>query len=82
LQVKTWVRAKGLRLAPIGFAWDQVDNPQGAKAFVKEVRARRRATSHPGRFSGLMDYWISWLLLGALVLALFWPRRERGVEEA
>jgi hypothetical protein len=79
LDVTAWVRAKGLRLAPVRFDWDRVDNPDGAKAFVREVRARNRVTSRPGRFGGIMDYWISWLAFGALILALFWPRK-RGHE--
>jgi hypothetical protein len=82
LDVTAWVRAKGLRLAPVRFAWDQVDNPDGAKAFAREVRARNRVTSRPGRFDGIMDYWISWLAFGALILALFWPRKRRHEPEA
>jgi hypothetical protein len=79
-QVRTWVRAKGLRAAPVQFGWDSVDNPQGARAFVDELGRRQRATSYPGRFPGPMDYWISWFLIGVLALVLFWPRRT-GEEE-
>jgi hypothetical protein len=81
LNVTAWVRAKGLRLAPIRFAWDRVDNPEGAKAFARQVRARREDASRPGRFAGIMDYWLSWLALGALVLTLFWPRKRRHGSE-
>jgi hypothetical protein len=81
LAVTAWVRAKGLRLVPVRFAWEQVDNPEGARAFAKEVRARRRGAAHPGSFAGLMDYWVSWLLFGMLVLFLFWPQRQREDEE-
>lgn len=81
LNVTAWVRAKGLRLAPVRFRWERVDNPEGAKAFAREVRARNQAASRPGRFAGILDYWVSWLALGALMLALFWPRkRRRGPE--
>jgi hypothetical protein len=82
LSVTAWVRAKGLRLIPIRFAWQQVDNPEGASAFAQEVRARREVASHPGRFRGLMDYWVSWLLLGVLLLALFMPRGDPQREES
>jgi hypothetical protein len=82
LDVTAWMRAKGLRLAPIRFDWDRVDNPDGAKAFAREVRARNRVTSRPGRFGGIMDYWISWLAFGALILALFWPHKRRHEPEA
>jgi hypothetical protein len=63
------------------FAWDQVDNPEGAKAFVRQVRARHEAASRPGPFAGIMDYWLSWLAFGALLLALFWPRKRRHGSE-
>jgi hypothetical protein len=73
-QVRTWVRVKGLRAAPIQFSWESVDNPEGAQAFVEELGRRQRATTYPGRFPGPMDYWISWFLIGVLALVLFWPR--------
>lgn len=81
LIVTAWVRAKGLRLLPVRFAWEQVDNPQAAQAFSQEVRVRSQETSPPGRFRGVMDYWASWLLLGILFLALFWPRGGRENQE-
>jgi hypothetical protein len=74
--VRTWVRAKGLRAAPVRLEWESVDNPSGAHAFVEELRRRKRATSYPGRFPGPMDYWISWFLVGLLALVLFWPRGD------
>lgn len=85
LTITAWVRTKGLRLTPIRFSWEQVDNPEGAKAFANQVSARREAASHPGRFKGPMDYWISWLLAGVLALFLLWPhggRDNRETEQA
>lgn len=82
LTVTAWVRAKGLRLVPVRFAWKQVDNPQAANAFAQEVLARSREASQPGRFRGLMDYWVSWLLLGVLLIALFLPRAERKNQDS
>jgi hypothetical protein len=82
LTVTGWVRAMGLRLAPIRFAWERVDNPQGAQAFAEQVDARRQAATQPGPFSGLMEYWFSWLLLAGLVMALFWPRRRHRARKA
>jgi hypothetical protein len=76
LTVTAWVRAKRLRLAPVRFAWKQVDNSAAANAFAQEVRVRSRAASHPGRFRGPMDYWVSWLLLGVLLFTLFLPRGD------
>jgi hypothetical protein len=79
-RVRTWIRARGLRAAPVQFTWQSVDNPQGAHAFIEELRRRQRAVSYPGRFPGPMDYWLSWLLVGILAFVLFWPR-GRGREE-
>jgi hypothetical protein len=81
-QVRTWVRAKGLRAAPVQFTWESVDNPEGAHAFVNELGRRQRATSYPGRFPGPMDYWVSWFLIGVLALVLFWPRKRGDKDEA
>ena len=80
-QVRTWVRAKGLRAVPVNFSWESVDNPEGARSFVKELERRQRATSYPGRFPGPMDYWVSWLVISVLALILFWPR-DTGAEES
>jgi hypothetical protein len=80
-RVRTWIRARGLRAAPVQFTWQSVDNPEGARAFAEELRHRQRAAAYPGRFPGPMDYWLSWLLLGGLALALFWPRGRGGQEE-
>jgi len=77
LSVTAWVRAKGLRLVPVRFAWQQVDNPDAAHAFAEEVRARSQNVPHPGHFRGPMEYWISWLLLGVLIFALLMPRGDQ-----
>ena len=77
LRVTAWVRTGGLRFAPITFSWERVDNPKGAGAFVEELRKRKGTAAYPGRFPGLMDYWVSWFSMGLLLLALLlWPRRE------
>jgi len=77
LRVTAWTRTRGLRLAPVVFSWDEVDNPEGAEAFAREIKRRKRSAKYPGRFPGLLDYWASWFSMGLLLLALlFWPRRE------
>lgn len=81
-RVRTWIRAGGLRAAPVQFTWQSVDNPEGARAFAEELRHRQRAAAHPGRFPGPMDYWLSWFLVAGLVFALFWPRGRGGPEES
>ncbi|MDX1614394.1 MAG: hypothetical protein R3300_08795 [Candidatus Promineifilaceae bacterium] len=63
LTTTAWVRAGGLRLAPVRLTWEQVDNPDGAVAFVKELQSRREA--HVGDETGVpnpFDYWAGWFL--------------------
>jgi hypothetical protein len=77
LRVTAWARTKGLRLAPVIFSWDEVDNSEGAEAFARELKSRKRSAKYPGRFPGLLDYWASWFSMGLLLLVLLlWPRRE------
>ena len=72
LQVTSWVRTTGLRLAPVVFLMEHVDNPEAAHAFAKEVKERKASAAHPGLFRGLLDYWASWLFAGLMVGALLW----------
>lgn len=56
-------RSSGLRLAPITVGWRNVDNPDAARAFVKELSKRKVSAAHPGRLPGPLDYWGTWVLL-------------------
>jgi hypothetical protein len=67
LLVRLWTRAAGLRVAPITFKWDAVDNREAAGSFVAEVDRRKQSSSRPGWFTGLLDYWITWIIGGALL---------------
>lgn len=81
LQAQAWVRAGGLRLMPIMFHWDHVDNPDGAAAFVRELEQRQAAASSINRFPGALDYWAIWVLAGitaVLVPILLWRQRPRS----
>lgn len=83
LRIAAWIRAGGLRLVPVTVAWERVDNPEAAQAFVKELNRRKVSAAHPGRFSGPLDYWASWVLIGFMlvVLPLRWLRmREHATE--
>jgi hypothetical protein len=64
LAVKAWVRAGGLRLAPVVFDVEHVDNPVAAQAFVDELRQRKASMDRPGRFPGFLDYWATWFAAG------------------
>jgi hypothetical protein len=79
LQVTSWVRTTGLRLAPVVFRMEQVDNPEAAHAFANEVEERKASAAHPGRFRGPLDYWAGWLLVGLVTSVLLWIglRREK-----
>lgn len=79
LQVQAWVRKGGLRLAPIIFRWEHVDNPAGAAAFVTELRRRQAQADNTNRFPGAFDYWAFWLLAGlaaVIIPILFWRQRH------
>lgn len=79
LWVTAWLRVAGLRLAPMTVGWKRVDNPDAARAFVKELKKRKVSATDPGRFPGPFDYWASWVLGGflLLILPLRWMRGGR-----
>ncbi len=81
LQAQAWVRAGGLRLMPIMFHWDHVDNPEGAAAFVSELERRQAAASNISRLPGALDYWAIWALAGLMTILipiLFWRQRPQS----
>jgi hypothetical protein len=82
LRVIGWTRAAGLRLAPVVFMVDPVDNPDAAQAFVDTVNTRQQTASQPGEFPGLLDYWLTWALatLG-IVLVLAGLRKKVSLPE-
>lgn len=66
LSVTAWIRAGGLRLAPLIMTWNQVDNPAGAEAFVRELDRRKQKAPEQSSLGGPFDYWFSWLLGGLI----------------
>jgi hypothetical protein len=62
LSVTAWLRARGLRLAPVHLAWNPVDNPQAARGFVEELRRRKRTSRQSSHLPGILDYWWTWIL--------------------
>jgi hypothetical protein len=78
LSVTAWVRAGGLRLAPVTFNMSHVDNIDAAAAFVKQLEARKAGSGYPGRFPGLLDYWATWAVgvLSTVVLLGAWLRKR------
>lgn len=72
LSVRAWVRPAGLRLAPVMMTWRQVDNPDAAQAFTREVERRQQQSERRG-LPGPLDFWGSWLAGGlAAVSATAW----------
>jgi hypothetical protein len=81
LQVISWVRTTGLRLAPVVFLMEQVDNPEAAHAFEREVEERKATAAHPGKFRGPLDYWAGWFLVGLVISVLLWIGLRRQEPE-
>jgi hypothetical protein len=78
LLVTAWVRAGGLRLAPVTFNMAHVDNVDAAQAFVKQLEVRKADSGYPGRFPGLLDYWATWAVgaFSTVVLLGAWLRKR------
>lgn len=70
LQATAWIRAGGLRLAPVMMTWQQVDNPKGAQAFVTELKERKKSIQEQKTLPTLLDYWVSWIAIGLMTIAL------------
>lgn len=80
LQTTAWVRVGGLRLAPVMMKWEQIDNPNGAEAFVEEVEERKAAQDTGSNLAKPLDYWMTWGLVGLTMLILpvvFWRLRPQ-----
>ncbi|HSH04433.1 MAG TPA: hypothetical protein VLL52_18120 [Anaerolineae bacterium] len=74
LQTTAWLRAGGLRLAPIIVSWSDVDNPAGARAFVQEIDTRKEESQRSTTIPDPLDYWATWAIVSfmSLVVPLFW----------
>jgi hypothetical protein len=70
LQTTVWIRAGGLRLAPIMMSWQEVDNPDGASAFVDELQGRKEAQTEPSRLPVPFNYWAGWLMIGLIAIMI------------
>lgn len=78
LHVRGWVRAGGLRLAPVTLMKGRVDNPDAAQAFVDEVNERKTEAFGP---LALFDYWGAWFAAGFVIILLLQLQRHRGRKE-
>jgi hypothetical protein len=71
LRITLWKRWRGLRVVPVAFTFDQVDNQEAAEAFAEEVERRQVQAPHPGKLRGPFDYWATWGVVLAAGGALF-----------
>jgi hypothetical protein len=58
-----WIRTGGLRAVPMSVTWDEVDNPEAARAFVKEVNERKKMAPQVNKMPSILDYWASWIVV-------------------
>lgn len=82
-QTVAWLRAGGLRLAPVMLNWQHVDNPDGAKAFVEELQERQQKANKLQKLPSIFDYWITWVIATILLVVMpvvFIRRRQRPAE--
>ena len=70
LKTRAWVRAGGLRLAPVVLNWQNVDNPVAAAAFVDELEQRQAEISGVSRLLSPLDYWLIWVLVGVTAVII------------
>ena len=80
LRMTAWVRMGGLKLVPVSFAMDRVDNPDAARAFIAELDRRKRTTKASTGLPGPLDYWFSWfaaVAVSAVVAAVWLRQREK-----
>lgn len=84
LHVTAWMRAGGLRLAPVNMTWEQVDNPTAAQGFVHEIQKRKKAAQASGQLPGLLDYWWTWITgaISIVGLGTAWIIRRMRRKEA
>lgn len=71
LHATAWIRKGGLRIAPVPMTWQKVDNPEAARAFVKEVDDRRNHLPDVQALPSILDYWASWLVIGVSGVVAF-----------
>lgn len=78
LAVQVWLRAGGLRLAPVNLSWKRVDNQAAADDFVRELHERKQQARSARRLPGILDYWLSWVAAGlsALIVGIRWLRKK------
>ncbi len=86
-----WVRTGGLRLAPLTITWNDVDNPEAAQAFVKELNDRQKTAVSTHKLPSIFDYWATWIIASlsglifiAVMLRFFFNRStaDENIEPA
>ena len=83
ITLQIWKRLGGLRLAPILITIDDIDDPVATADFAQRVEEQAHFASRPGKYTGPLDYWGSWILMGLGVASAFislgyWLSRRFG----
>lgn len=80
--IHIWQRVRGLRAVPLFLVIDPVDNTDAAAAFLEELAERKLKASRAARFPGLFDYWITWIGLFSMFMAVFfWLQKKRNGQD-
>jgi len=84
--LQVWKRARGLRLAPAVVSLSEIDDPLAAAEFAARLKEAALASARPGKYTGALDYWGSWLLMGlgaaAAVVSLGWWLSRKSKQRA
>ena len=79
LKLTCWRRIAGLRFAPLVLAMGAVDNPESAATFIEALKDRQDQVEYPGFFSGILDYWGTWIgALSGLIILIRQQHKKRG----
>ena len=84
--IQVWKRSRGLRLAPVVVGLTEIDDPLAAAEFAARLKEAALASARPGKYTGALDYWGSWLLMGlgaaAAVVSLGWWLSRKAKQRA
>lgn len=79
LRLMAWLRSAERRWLPLTLVLEHVDNPEAARAFVKELNRRKTALLQQERFAEWLNAKAKWFLAGSFatlaVVISFRPKR-------
>ena len=57
-------------MSSVMMTWQEVDNPDGASAFVNELQERKETAVDAERLPDPLDYWATWMMIGLIAIVL------------